>query len=166
MSGQTKSTKPKPHLQVVGKEKTDEKARRRADAKWGKNVMSRGFVIIPAILLRAQRRLGLSGTQLAILLQLIDWWWDAGKHPWTSKETLSQRVGLSERQLQRQIAAMEKAGLVQRIYKTTNRGKRPNSYDLSGLVKRLKELAPEFKVAASAIKEVEKPGGLKKASGP
>lgn len=144
------------------KKPEDASSRRKADAKWGNSVMSRGFVIIPAMLLRAQRRLGLTGTQLAILLQLIDWWMDADKHPWASKETLSQRMGLSERQLQRQIAALEKAGLVQRVEKITNRGKQPNSYDLSGLVARLKALAPEFKEAAQATKKVERPGGLRK----
>ncbi|TAL83332.1 MAG: helix-turn-helix domain-containing protein [Rhodanobacter sp.] len=133
---------------------------RTADAKWGKAVMSRGFVIVPSILLRAQGRLGLSGTQLAILLQLIDWWMDAGRHPWSSKETLAQRIGISERQLQRQVAALEIAGLVKRVEKITNHGKRPNSYDLSGLVLRLKALAPEFKAAAKANTDVEKKGGL------
>lgn len=135
--------------------------KRSADAKWSSDVMSRGFVIIPAILLRAQRRLGLSGTQLAILLHLIDWWYDAEKSPWSSKELLSQRIGIGERQFQRQIAQLESAGFVKRIERITNHGKRPNSYDLSGLVKKLKELAPEFKKASAAKHEVEKPGGLK-----
>ncbi|UPG84517.1 helix-turn-helix domain-containing protein [Luteibacter aegosomatis] len=130
-----------------------------ADAKWGKMVMARGFVIIPSILLRAQGRLGLSGTQLAILLQLIDWWMDAKKHPWSKKETLADRIGISERQLQRQVAELEKAGLVRRVEKITNHGKRPNGYDLSGLVARLKALAPEFKAAAKAATDVEKKGG-------
>lgn len=135
--------------------------RRSAEAKWGRSVMDRGFVTVPAILLRGQRRLGLTGTQLAILLQLIDWWTDADRQPWSSKETLAQRIGISERQLQRQIAQLEKAGLVKREEKITNRGKRPNTYNLSGLVERLQQLAPEFKQAKAALKQVEHPGGLK-----
>lgn len=138
------------------------KGRRTATAKWGEDVMSRGFVIIPAMLLRAQRRLGLSGTQLAVLLHLIDWWLEADKQPWSSKELLSQRIGISERQLQRQVAQLEKAGLVKRKEHINHRGKQPNTYDLSGLVQRLKELAPEFREASSALRKVEKPGGLKK----
>lgn len=135
--------------------------RRSAEAKWGRAVMDRGFVTIPAILLRGQRRLGLSSTQLVVLLQLIDWWNDADKQPWSAKSTLAQRIGLSERQLQRQVATLEQAGLVQRIEKVTNRGKQPNTYDLSGLVEKLKELAPQFRQAKAAMKQVEKPGGLK-----
>ena len=137
------------------------RARRSAEAKWGADVMARGFVILPSVLLKAQRRLGVSGTQLAIIIHLIDWWNDADKHPWSSKETLSNRIGLTERQLQRQIAALEKRGYVKRIPRVTRYGKRPNSYDLSGLVERLKELAPEFKKAQAANKEVEKQGGMK-----
>jgi predicted transcriptional regulator len=135
--------------------------RRNAEAKWGREVMERGFVTVPAILLRGQRRLGLSTTQLVILLQLIDWWTDADRQPWSSKETLAQRIGMSERQLQRQIAELEKGGLVQREEKITNRGKRPNTYNLTGLVQKLQELAPEFKEAKTYLKKVEQQGGLK-----
>jgi predicted transcriptional regulator len=134
---------------------------RNADAKWGREVMERGFVTVPAILIRGQRRLGLSSTQLVILLQLMDWWTDPERQPWSSKETLSQRMKISERQLQRQIAELEKAGFVKREEKITNRGKRPNTYNLSGLVHKLKELAPDFKLAKASLKQVEKPGGLK-----
>jgi predicted transcriptional regulator len=134
------------------------KAKRSAADKWSEDVMSRGFVIIPAILLRGQRRLGLTPTQLAILLQLIDWWSDANKHPWSKKGHLAQRIGIGERQLQRQIAELEKAGFVKRVPRITRHGKGPNNYDLSGLVAKLKVLAPDFAKAASAKVEVEKPG--------
>lgn len=49
---------------------------------------------------------------------------------------------------------------MRRVPVVTSRGKRPNTYDLSGLVKKLKELAPQFKKVAEAQKAVEKPGGL------
>lgn len=140
---------------------TSRPKRRTFEAKWGKSVADRGFVMVPAILLRAQRRLGLSCTQLAVVLQLIDWWTDADTQPWSAKATLAQRIGISERQLQRQVAELEAAGLVKRIEKVTNRGKRPNTYDLSGLVEKLNELAPEFKQAKATLDQVEKPGGLK-----
>lgn len=145
----------------LGAEAAAPPKRRSAEAKWGRSVMERGFVMVPAILLRGQRRLGLTPTQLAVLLQLIGWWTDADTQPWSAKSTLAQRIGISERQLQRQVAQLEKHGLVQRVEKVTHRGKRPNTYDLSGLVKRLQELAPEFRQAKAALKQVEKPGGLK-----
>ena len=139
--------------------------KRSADAKWGRAVMERGYVTIPAMLLRGQRRLGLTPTQLAILLQIIDWWIYADKDPWSAKSTLAQRIGISERQLQRQVAQLEQAGLVRRVERIGSRGKLPNGYDLSGLVRRMQELAPEFKLAKAALKQVEKPGGLKAKAG-
>lgn len=52
---------------------------------------------------------------------------------------------MGERQIQRQIAELEKAGLVRRIARTRpRRGKTSNEYDLSGLVEKLQELEPEF----------------------
>lgn len=124
--------------------------------KWGSDVMDRGFCIVPSILIRAQTRLGLTTTQLVIILNLIDWWIDPSRSPWSSKKDLSDRIGIKPRQLQRQIAELEKAGLVKRIERTNHNGKIPNEYDLQGLVEKLEKLAPEFKKAAGANSEVEK----------
>lgn len=46
----------------------------KAEKKWGKDVINLGFCMIPSLLLQAQKRLGLNPTQLAILLQLADYW--------------------------------------------------------------------------------------------
>jgi len=131
--------------------------------KWSKEVMKLGFCIIPSILLRAQQRLGLNPTQLAVLLQLADYWWDNGRKPFPSKRGLSDRLGLSQRQIQRHIAALEKAGLVKRIGRVAaHRGKINNEYDLSGLVERLKRLAPEIEKANENKRQVTRRGGIKK----
>ncbi|VFU16643.1 protein of unknown function (plasmid) [Methylocella tundrae] len=52
----------------------------------------------------------------------------------SSKETLSQRLSLSERQVQRYIAVWEQEDLVRRIERrASNGGKFSNTHDLSGL---------------------------------
>ena len=136
-------------------------ARRRSEEKWGTAAMAGGFCILPALLLRAQRRLGLSATQLALVIQLSDFWWDDGKHPWPKKETLGQRLGLSEKQVQRHARALEERGYIRRITRMTPHGRTSNAYDLSGLVAKLTELAPEFAAASAAKRKVERRGGLK-----
>ena len=119
---------------------------RASEKKWGKAVMALGFCIVPSLLLRAQRRLGLNPTQLAVLMQLCDFWWDNDRKPYPSKATLAERLNLSPRQIQRHIADLEEAGLVQRIeQRAAHGGKRTNLYDLTGLVTRLKELEPDFR---------------------
>ena len=123
--------------------------------KWGQEVIDRGFCILPSILIRAQRQIDITPTQLNILLNLIDWWSYPERNPWSSKSDLATRIGISARQLQRQVAVLEKNGLVLRIERKNNRGKIPNEYDLTGLVNKLQALAPSFLKADKARQEVE-----------
>lgn len=139
------------------------KADQISDKKWGKSVMKLGFSIIPSVLLRAQQRLGLNPTQLAVLLQLADYWWDQERKPYPSKQALSDRLGLSPRQIQRHIADLESAGLVKRIERcAVHQGKLSNEYDLSGLVERLKKIAPEIEKANEMKRQATRKGGLPK----
>ncbi len=143
------------------------RAQRASEGKWGAAVMARGFCIIPSLILRAQQRLGLNPTQLAVLLQLCDFWWDEGRKPFPSKRRIGQRIGLSERQVQRYIVDLEKAGFVHRIERRAGHGgKLTNEYDLSGLVEKLKRLEPEFREVEEEIRErreaVAVPRGRKK----
>ena len=139
------------------------RAAKASEEKWGRPVMDLGFCIVPSLLLRAQARLKLSPTQLAIVMHLADYWWDAHRKPWPKKQTLGDRLGLSARQVQRHMAELEKMGYVTRIERTApHRGKLSNEYDLGGLVKRLKELEPEFREVEEENKErrraVARPG--------
>lgn len=123
-----------------------QKALRASEQKWGERVIGAGFCIVPSLLIRAQQRLGLNPTQFAILIHLADFWWDASRKPFPSKKTLSERLGIGPRQVQRYLADLEDAGLVKRIERTAaHRGKISNEFDLTGLVLRLRELEPEFR---------------------
>lgn len=126
---------------------------RESEKKWGKKVMALGFCVVPSLLLRAQQRLGLNPTQLAVLMQLCDYWWESDRKPYPGKKALGERLDLSPRQVQRYMADLETAGLVQRVpRKAPHGGKQTNIYDLSGLVERLKKLEPDFR----AVKEEAK----------
>ena len=133
------------------------------ERKWGKKVLDHGFCIVPSLLLRAQRRLGLNPTQLAVLLQLCEHWWDQDNKPHPGKKRLADRLGIGPRQIQRHIAELEQAGLVKRIERrSANGAKQSNTYDLSGLVEKLKALEPEFRQveddAKAARRAVTRPG--------
>ena len=139
--------------------KTDSKS---SEKKWGKAVCDLGFSIMPSLIFRAQARLGLNATQLAVLLQLADYWWDSERHPYPSKTTLGERLQLGPRQVQRYITELEAAGFVQRIERyATHKGRLSNQYDLSGLVAKLKKLEPEFRKVAEEKKQVSRRGGLR-----
>jgi DNA-binding transcriptional ArsR family regulator len=138
-------------------------ASKASEQKWGAEVMKLGFSVLPSLLFRAQRRLGLSPTQLTIVLQIADYWWDQDRKPYPSKQTLSERIGLSPRQIQRHIEALEDNGLIKRVERRGRHGGiLSNEYDLSGLVKRLKKLEPEFREVKAMARKVSRPGGIAK----
>lgn len=137
--------------------------RKASEKKYGKPVMDLGFCIVPSLLMQAQARLGINPVQFNIIMHLADIWWDAAHRPWPKKQLLAERMRMSERQVQRHIAELENAGLVQRIQRTRpGRGKTSNEYDLSGLVKRLKELEPEFTTMKQENQNRRKAVGLPK----
>jgi hypothetical protein len=73
---------------------------------------------------------------------------------------------LSERHPFDYIADLEQAGLVQRVGRIgAHGGKLTNTYDLTGLVRRLQELEPEFPQIEEEIKSrrraVGRSGGLR-----
>lgn len=132
-----------------------------SEKKWGKRTMKCKFCIVPALLLRAQGRLGISPTQLAIILQIMDYWWNPKAWPWVSKADLAARLNISEKIIQRNLKELEDAGLVRRVTRVIEHRRRANGYDLEGLVNKLDSLAPEFIEAAEAKKKAEKRGGTK-----
>lgn len=147
------------------------RAGKTSEKKWGKPVLALGFCLVPSLLLRAQQRLRLSPTQLAVLMHLADYWWDVNRKPYPSKKTLGDRLGLSARQVQRHIADLEEMGYVERVERrAVNRGKLSNEYDLSGLVKRLAELEPDFREVEDDVKSrrraVARPGLRRRAKAP
>lgn len=116
--------------------------------KWGSKVIDHGYCSIPSLLLWAQRRLHLNPTQLAVLLQIIDFWWEAGRKPFPSKSELSKRLGIGERQIQRYLTELEQEGLLRRVPRYGEGGHRlSNIYDLQGLVDKLAAIEPDFKEA-------------------
>lgn len=123
------------------------------EEKWGTDVRQLGFTMVPSLLLKGQQRLGLSPTQLVVLLQLIDHWWDLDRHPWPSKELLSTKIGINPRQVQRVVADLEKGGFLTRTERYLPKGgKTSNEYVLTGLVAKLKKIAPEFKKIEDEVK--------------
>ena len=125
------------------------KAVKRADAKWGAKVMQHKYCIVPSLLLRAQNRLKLTAVQLAVLLQVCDFWWDEARKPFPSKQKLALRLGMTPRQVQRHLAALEDMKYIARVprFDTGSGGRTSNTYDLAGLVAALQAIEPDFREA-------------------
>jgi len=132
-----------------------------SERKWGKAVMALGYCIFPSILLQAQGRLGVSAQEMIVLLQLAEHWWRADGEVFPSKETIGERVGLSAKQVQRHVKALEARGLVKRTPRfVPGRGQLSNIYDLTGLVAKLQNLEPEITQARRIKAGATRPGGL------
>jgi hypothetical protein len=139
----TSSGSTRPHLKIVS---LKPKPRRRADQRWGKAVIERGFTVLPSMLFWAQARLGLTPDEFNVVLQLAAHWWDANDNPRPAKDTIAERMGKNPRTIQRYLTQLEGKGLLKRIPRfRPGRGQGANGYSLDGLVHKLEMLEPEFR---------------------
>lgn len=142
-----------------------QKAELESEKKWGRAVMAFGYSMVPSLIFHAQARLGLSPTQLVVLLHLADYWWHREQMPFPSKAALAQRMNLTPRQIQRYLTELENGGFIKRGNRFAgHKGQQSNEYDMTGLVDKLKKFEPEFRQVKEQAKEqarnVAKPGGL------
>lgn len=109
----------------------------------------RGFAQLPNYLLLLNQFLDdehrLSPVELLVLFQLVGGWWKRTDLPFPSIGTLARRCGVSDRQIQRALARLERLQLVTRTKRRSKRGLiASNAYDLSPLVSVLSEVAKSF----------------------
>lgn len=127
-----------------------------SEKKWGKEVLKSGFNIFPSLLIKAQAKLGLDCKHMTVLLHLTDIWWDVSRKPWPTVKYLSMQIGISHRTVQRILAELETGGFIRRIHRyEQHRGRTSNEFDLSGLVEKLKEIAPEVNAANEEAKKIK-----------
>lgn len=133
---------------------------------WGKAVYSHGYAGIPSILIQAQRRLGINSMQMNIIIQLLDYWHEPSRKPFPAKKELAKRMDVTEKTIQNNIRALEKAGYIQREMRKTAAGDwNSNIYHLDGLIAKVQPLEPEFAAEKKQRKEakaaLQTPKGLK-----
>ena len=123
------------------------------DSRWPDAVMARGYAKIPSILLWGQARMELEPDELNVLLQIISHWWVKGKNPHPSKASIARRMGKDPRTVQRHLTSLETKGFIARETRfKVHKGQDSNGYDLRGLLRKLKDIAPEFEKVADQNK--------------
>ena len=114
------------------------------EKKWSKPLMDAGWTVLPNVIIENQRQLGLTATDMNILLHLASRWWTAETKPYPAKATIARALNLDPRTIQRRIAAMEKAGFLRREQRReTPTGSKPNIYHFDGLIKAALPFAEE-----------------------
>lgn len=130
--------------------------------KWGYDVASRGFAQIPNYLLLLNQFLDedvkLTPVELLVLLQIVGIWWKKEELPFPSISKLSERCGVSDRQIQRAISSLEKKKLLTREKRRSSGVFSTNAYNLQPLIGVLSDVAKHFPNAF--------PRNLKKAKRP
>jgi hypothetical protein len=129
-----------------------ERGTERGAAKWGDLALG-GFQVLPDVLLMSQIRLGLSATDLVVLVNICSFWWSREQPPFPRPSIIAGRMGLDPRSVQRSIRRLRKAGLV-----TVKIIPRPNkkvvrALSLEGLVAKLDAYARTDPVLSSRIEQ-------------
>lgn len=104
-------------------------------AKYGEASVA-GFQAVPDLLFKNQAALGLSPTDLVVLLNVLMHWWYPSKKPFPRSTTISKRMGVTPRTVQRSTNQLEELGLLLRV----KQGDRIY-LDPTPLVEKLAELA-------------------------
>ncbi len=137
-------------------------ALRTNEKKWSPEVMQAGWVAFPSILLEKQQAIGLTPTDVNIILYLLSYWWTAENKPYPSKASIAKAIGVEPRTVQRRIAALEKAGLIWREERRTSKnGSDTNRYHFDGLIEAAKRFAQE-KIALKNQQKAQKEQWQKK----
>jgi hypothetical protein len=109
--------------------------------KWGIAALP-GFQLVPNVLFRAQRHLGLDSVDVVILLNIALHWWGPGRLPFPSPGIIANRMGVSRRTVERRIARLEERGFLRRLPPWGNDSRvRQRPFEMTGLVTKLEEAA-------------------------
>jgi predicted transcriptional regulator len=112
-----------------------------ARKRWGE-ALDAGFFVVPDVLVRAQRTLGLDTVDFAVLCNVLMHWWRADELPYPRPSVIAKRIGVSQRTVQRRLQALQARGLVKRLpSERTKGGLTVRRIDPAGLVQQLQALS-------------------------
>ena len=86
--------------------------------KYGESSVA-GFQAVPDLLFKHQYHLGLSPTDVVVLLNVLMHWWYPHKKPFPRPQTIAKRMGVNPRTVQRSLNSLEKLGIIDRERKKT-----------------------------------------------
>jgi predicted DNA-binding transcriptional regulator len=103
-----------------------------------------GWQPLPVVLLRNQTGLGLSATDMLVLVNVLSYWWYADQKPFVRVTTIAKRMGVDVRTVQRSIRKLVEKGLLERRKESRgSNGDEREILDPEGLVQVLGLLAED-----------------------
>jgi DNA-binding transcriptional regulator YhcF (GntR family) len=123
---------------------SNELSQRALEQRWSAPVIAAGYTVLPSIVLKRQKKLGLDSLDLNIVMHLLSYWWKGSDLPFPSKRSLAEAIGVDQSTIRRRIQKLEAAGYLKRIGRRGSNGiSKSNRYDLTGLIEAIKPLAAE-----------------------
>lgn len=104
--------------------------------KWGETARA-GFQTVPDLLLKKQADLGLSATDMLVLLNITSHWWYKGQRAFPHNSTICGRMGVDERTVQRSVKKLISLKLMEKVKESDAKGGERTVCDFTGLVERL-----------------------------
>jgi hypothetical protein len=77
--------------------------------------------------------------EMMVLIVILSNWWNPALFPAASKKYISERCGISIRQVQRTITSLERKGLIKRMASFDSGG--ANRFELTGLLRLIRQIA-------------------------
>lgn len=108
--------------------------------KWSPQLQSDGFTTIPNTLIKNQARLGITDSEMVIIMSLVSFRWNQ-QMPYPSVATLSTFTGKTTGAIRNNLRNLEKKGIIRRIY----REGQTNKYDLLPLINKLNSYTQPIK---------------------
>lgn len=112
----------------------------RARDKWGKASMA-GWQPLPDVLLKNQYKLGLTPTEMMVLVNVLSFWWYEDQLPYPALSTISKRMSVTPRTIQRSLSGLIQKKLLERRTIETSKGEKQDVLDPRGLVRQLEAFA-------------------------
>jgi len=111
----------------------------RANEKWPGSAHT-GFQIIPNVLFKNQKALGLNPTDVVVLLNLTMHWHYQGRLPYPRSNVLARHMGVNDRTIQRSMSKLRSLQLISSVQEVSG-GETRKVYNFSGLIQKLKEFS-------------------------
>ena len=113
-------------------------------AKWGDYISNKGWIAIPTSIVRNQKKLNITSTELNRILVLLSFWWEESNLPFPSKKNMAEIIDCDISTIRRNIKSLEDKGLISREYRKLPLidGKyknQSNKYSFQGLINKLTE---------------------------
>lgn len=120
------------------------KDKTKVSSKWGDYISNKGWIAIPSSIIKNQKKLNITSSELNIILILLSYWWEEDNLPFPSKKLMADIIGCDISTIRRNIKSLEDKGLINREYRKQPivDGKyknQSNKYNFKGLIDKITE---------------------------